>query len=249
MISNIDWIALTALIVFVWIQIPYHNGNNYSAMPVWLNYIGAKFCNGKMTISSEANLAGKLVFSVVWFILYALLTATGYLMYTQVTSAQTMQAFYALFLINIILTKFWPPVFFGEYHFFSWKSSGHGSDGVSEEKFRVMEEGSKNTKQKVEELIVHKYNLPTVVRVFLAGFIGLLIFGTSAALLGITIYFAAAPVLTNTATLVVSILTYSLYTIWTLAALVMTIYINVNLCIYNEPLSKLHDVTKSTTPK
>ena len=238
MITNVDWIALITLIAIVWIQIPYHNGNSYSALPVWLEYITARLIYPKekksLKLDSSATLCGGLFFSVVWFILYSLITATAYLMYTQPSSVfnnSLMQTFYALFLVNIILNKLWTPMFFGEYKFFSCRTPP--SDTISEDTFQGGSGDGKFTFR------IQKLNLPTAVRVLLAGGIAFLIFASAASILGIIGAMVGQDVITDTATIWVSLFTYSLYTLWTFAAILMNLYINVMVCYREKELKEL----------
>lgn len=241
MISGHDFIALITLILFVYAQTPYWNGNAYRAIPMWLEYIGSSFRMGTskqkaVIVEPSWKLVGQLIFSVMWFIIYAFLVATGYLIYAQPSSVQNygaIQAFYGLFIANIILNKFWTPVFFGEYKYFSFATG----TTVTTDTF-VTSDG-KTIKEKPASFIVKKYNCPTIGRVSLAGVIAVLIFATAAAMLGVLASLVADNVITDDATRVVPLLGLSIYTLWSLAAIIMNSVIGCCVVSKDNELSKL----------
>ena len=266
MITNVDWIALITVIAIVWVQIPYHNGNKYRAMPVWLEYslatIGSLWCCGfniygifwdwfqqgsaepliktdktkptppTITTSAVVSAFGRGALCLVWIVLFSLITASGYLIYTQPASAQgsgLMQAFYALFLVNIILTKLWHPVLLGEYKFFAlqrWNSQ----DIIYDAKYSAPYK---------KRFIIEHCNMPTAGRVAVAGVIALLVFVTSAALLGVSSAMLADNIIKDTATRWVIIVTYVLYTIWTFITMAFNAVINCHVCAKDEELDSL----------
>lgn len=201
-------------------------------MPMWLEYIGSS-CQGKkgnkVIVRPWVTIIGGIFFSLMWFIIYSFMVVTAYLIYTQPKSVwQTgqLQAFFALFIINMIFNKWWSPVFFGEYRYFSWSVDMEGNE--TSVTFTGPANGT--TKEKLSHFIIKKWNMPTIIRVVFASIIAFLIAATTIAMLGLIADLVAINVITDTAIKVVSLLGLSIYTVWSLLAMAMTTVIGC--CIY-----------------
>lgn len=251
MISNVDWIALIVLIFFVFYQTPFWNGSVYRAMPMWLEYIGSSWQRavtkkgkmGKVTAHPLLTIAGQIVFSLVWFIIYSLMVATGYLVYTQPKSVwQTgqVQAFFGLFIANMILNKCWSPIFFGEYYYY-----GLSLTGFSQLESTVVFIGGEVDKEKTNQLTIKRWNMATVVRIGIAAVVALLIAATTLAMLGLLADLLATNVITDTATRWVSMFALVIYSLWSLLAVAMNVVVGCCVFANNKELSELKAVTTS----
>lgn len=217
--NYLDWLGLFFWILFVFIQLPYKNGQ-----PDWLIWIFEHIkCCFKNTASNKPEnpiqyvlgLLFQNIFGIIWFCLYSLLSASIFLLWKNVDYFDEWYetTFWAVLLGNLLLQKIWVFIFFGENKYYS---------SCTLEKKHL---DNKGTIKKV-------YKVPTILRVILSLFDIVLILITSWFCVVMLALFADSTART------LGIVVFCLYSAWITIATVLNLTVLIYIIIKNDKIMK-----------